>query len=78
MQKLTMNKLAKIGYIVITYLIYWSVVYSLFMEFDYRYYFEYLYLAWVGPGPIPAYIQIISVFLTVITLLISWYMKKKK
>jgi len=70
-----MNRLV---FVVLVYFVSWSVSYSLIMGFDFRYYFEYLRLAWTHPGENPAFIQIIAVVLTVIVISIAFSIKKKK
>jgi hypothetical protein len=50
----------------------WTVCYSIFMGFNYKYFFKYLYLAWTGPGPIPSFIQIFSIGLTLLVCFIVW------
>ena len=70
-----MNRLV---FVVLVYFVSWSVSYSLIMGFYFRYYFEYLRLAWTHPGENPAFIQIIAVVLTVIVISIAFSIKKKK
>jgi len=48
----------------------WTLIYALVMEADFRYYFEYLRLAWSDPGELPALIQIYSVFATLICFVV--------
>jgi hypothetical protein len=38
----------RLALVVLTYLMSWTVSYSVIMKFDFRYYFEYLRLASVG------------------------------
>jgi heme A synthase len=70
-----MNRLI---FAVLVYFVSWSVSYSLIMGFDFRYYFEYLYLAWTNPGENPVFIQIIAVVLTIIVISIAFFIRKKQ
>ena len=73
-----MNAFKKIMLLVAVYLAAWTVAYSIMMEFDYRYYFEYLYLAWTSPGERPVFIQIISVLVTIFVLVAFFVVNKRK
>jgi heme A synthase len=48
------------------------------MGLDFRYYFEYLKLAWTNPGENPVFIQMIAIVLTIITVSVSFFIMKKK
>ncbi len=48
------------------YIFLWTVVYAVLMKFDFRYYMSYLWLSWTNPGEMPAYIQMVSVILTLL------------
>jgi heme A synthase len=65
-------------FIVLIYFLSWTVSYSVFMGFDFRYYIEYLYLAWTNPGEKPVFIQMIAIVLTIITTSIYFFAKRKK
>lgn len=67
----------RLVFIVLVYFVSWSIAYSLIMGFDFRYYFEYLHLAWTQPGENPVFIQIIAIVLTIIIVSISFFMMKK-
>lgn len=63
--------------IVLIYLVSWTVSYSVFMGFDFHYYFEYLHLAWTNPGEKPAFIQITAIVLSIIAASITFFAKRK-
>jgi hypothetical protein len=65
-------------FILLVYLVSWSISYLIIMGIDFRFYFEYLKLAWTSPGENPVFIQIIAIVLTVITVSISFFIMKKK
>lgn len=65
-----MNILNYIVVLIGLYLFLWTVVYSVLMKFDFNYYWDYLWLSWISPGEIPAYIQMYSVSLTVFFVLV--------
>jgi len=67
-----------IAVVLLIYLVAWTVSYSLILGFDFRYYFEYLHLAWTNPGENPVFIQIIAVVLTIIVISIALFIRKKQ
>jgi hypothetical protein len=58
----------------------WTAAYLFFVGGDFQFYFEYLRLAWTGPGEIPAFIQASALAGTVVLCLIylSWRMLARK
>lgn len=50
--------------IAVMYIVTWSVVYSIILEFDFSLYFLYLWYSWTSPGEVPSYIQIIALTVT--------------
>lgn len=52
------------------YVLVWFVVYSVLMEFDYRYMPEYFRLGWRGGGELPAIIQLASIAISLIAAVI--------
>jgi hypothetical protein len=68
----------RLGFILLMYLVSWSISYLIIMGLDFRYYFEYLKLAWTSPGENPVFIQLIAIVLTVISVSISFLIMKKK
>ena len=64
--------------VALVYFVSWSVSYSLIMGFDFRYYFEYLHLAWTHPGENPIFIQIMAIVLTIIAISITFFINRKK
>ncbi len=67
----------------VTYFVAWTFWYTLFLWPDYRFYLEYLTLAWTGGGlETPTFIQWFSMVTTVVVLLAIagavFVMKKKK
>ena len=53
-----------VAYVLGIYLIGWTIAYVFAMGVDFRYYVYYLYLAWTGPGEIPAIIQVLAFIIT--------------
>jgi uncharacterized membrane protein len=53
------------------YLACWTVIYGFIMAGDFRYFLEYLSLAWSRPGEIPALIQLYTVAATIGICLIA-------
>lgn len=62
----------------VTYILVWTVVYSVIMRGDFAYYGRYLQLAWTSPGEIPAMIQLVTLICTVIAAVIAWFCLRKK
>jgi hypothetical protein len=62
------------------YLAAWTVSYIIFVGIDFQHYFEYLSLAWTGPGEIPAFIQMTSIVLTLFSAacLVGWKIVVKR
>lgn len=56
--------------IAVAYLVSWSIAYLWLMGSDFRYYSEYLRLAWTSPGEIPSFLQIISITATALIVLL--------
>lgn len=51
------------------YIVSWTVIYAVLMKFNFKYYFNYLWLSWTSPGEVPAYIQVVSLILTVLSFI---------
>lgn len=64
-----MKVIKYIAMILGVYIFLWTVAYAVLMKFDFKYYFNYLWLSWTGPGEMPAYIQISAVILTILVAL---------
>jgi hypothetical protein len=74
-----MHKMIKrMAFVILIYFVSWTASYSVIMGFDFRYYFEYLHLAWTHPGENPAFIHIIAIALTMLTVVIAFSFKRKK
>ncbi len=68
-----------VKFLIVTVLIYmfvWTAAYIIFMGFDFRYYIEYLYFSWAGPGEIPAFIQWIAIIGTI--FIVATYLLYKR
>jgi hypothetical protein len=70
--------MTRLVFVVLVYLVSWTVSYAVIMSFDFRYYFEYLRLAWTHPGENPIFIQIMAIVLTIIAISITFFIKRKK
>ena len=68
----------RLALVVLVYLVSWTVSYWTIMGFDYRYYFEYLALAWSSPGEKPVFIHIMAIMLTIIVISIAFSIRRKK
>ena len=62
------------------YLVAWFVTYSIFMQFDYSYFFSYFVKSWHGGLEIPSFIQLISFAATLIFICIAciWLVVKRQ
>lgn len=60
-----------IGLVTAAYAVSWFLSYVYVMGFDFRYFFEYLGLAWSRPGEIPALIQVIAIVVSVVIVAVS-------
>jgi hypothetical protein len=62
------------------YIVSWTFVYAVMMNFDFKYFFDYLWASWTGPGEIPALIQVYSIGITIIFIfgLAVWRLAQKK
>ena len=58
--------------VVAGYAIGWTLCYRLFEGPDYRYYYDYLSLAWTSPGERPTFINIGALAITGITVVGTW------
>lgn len=69
-----------VGVSVVIYAIIWTVIYAIFMSFDFRYFAVYFLLSWTGPGEIPAYIQILSITITFLIMhgIVFWKLMTSK
>jgi hypothetical protein len=54
------------------YAVGWTLVYTLLMDGDFRYFFTYLRLAWTGPGERPAFIQAGAIAVALVAPLCLW------
>ncbi len=68
----------RLALIISIYFMSWTVSYMVIMSLDFRYYFEYLHLAWTHPGENPVFIQIMAIVLTIIAISITFFLKRKK
>lgn len=78
-----MKTIAKAGMIAVAaYAVSWTATYTVLMEGDFKYFIEYLGLAWTGPGEMPAMLQFLSLAATGVTvalfLLIRVVMLRKR
>jgi hypothetical protein len=74
-----MNKAGRIfSAALVTYCLVWTMVYSIIMEGDFRYFSRYLQLSWTSPGEIPAMIQLVTLICTVTVSFITWFCLRKK
>src|SRR5712675_659711 len=53
-------------FIVPIYAVCWTISYLLLVGWHFEFFFYYLQLAWTSPGEIPAFIQILSIGLTIL------------
>lgn len=53
-----------LAFLVAVYLACWTVIYGFIMAGDFRYFVDYLSLAWSRPGEIPGLIQLYTVVAT--------------
>jgi len=66
---MTISEIAKAClYIGLLYCAAWTISFMFFVGLDFQYYFEYLALAWTGPGEIPAFIQWGALTITLMTI----------
>ena len=72
-----MKIVKRVSQIVGVYLVAWTISYSIMMGFDFRFYFEYLILAWSNPGERPIFIQMISLLITVIVVITYFVLSKR-
>jgi len=54
----------------------WTLVYTLLMDGDFRYFFTYLRLAWTGPGERPAFIQAGAIAVALVAPLCLWVWRR--
>lgn len=52
------------------YFISWTVGYVFFVGWNFKYFFNYMYLSWTSPGEIPSFIQVFALGLTLVMCLI--------
>ena len=52
------------------YMFLWTIGYVYFMKFDLKFYFDYLWLSWMDPGEVPAYIQFFAITFTLLPFLV--------
>jgi hypothetical protein len=55
----------------------WTICYMVFVGWNFRYFFKYLYLAWTSPGEIPSFIQIFSIGLTLLMCFLVFLKRKR-
>lgn len=53
----------------------WFLIYSVVMEFDYRFFFSYLRLAWIGGLELPSFIQFAALASSVLFTAISLFFR---
>lgn len=59
---------------VLIYLAAWTLAYIWIVGWDFRYFLQYLKLAWTRPGEIPAFIQWIAMGTTVVVIaVLLWW-----
>jgi hypothetical protein len=61
-----MKILKYLGLLSGVYIISWTIVYAVLMNLDFKYYLNYLWLSWTDSGEMPAYIQAVSVIITLL------------
>lgn len=65
---------ALFGFLVVSYLLVWVLVYSIVMGFDYSYLGSYFVLAWRGGGELSATIQMLTFLVVAIVLVVAlWF-----
>lgn len=62
--------------IVLVYIFFWTIAYLCLVGRDFQYYWKYLYLSWVGPGEIPAFLHIFAVVATVVIVFVFFITAK--
>jgi hypothetical protein len=60
-----------LGYVILVYIATWTILFAI-GGIEFRYYLWYLYLAWTGPGEIPAILQIYTIIFSVIEIAIIY------
>ena len=58
------------------YAVGWTLIYTLQMHGDFQYFFTYLYLAWTGPGEIPAFIQVGAIGVALVAPFCLWVWRR--
>ncbi len=60
-----------IGLIPVIYLVSWTCAYAIFLEGDFKYFFQYFYHSWSGPGELAAFIQWTAMIVTGLFIIIG-------
>lgn len=54
------------------YILGWTIVYTVIMRGDFRYFFKYLQVAWTQPGELPTFINVGAIAVALVAALGLW------